>query len=52
VLSFLRLMDDNGDLKLSKAEFVLFMLHNDDILDEKESRIAQWRRQALETIPW
>ena len=46
--AFLRLVDDNGDTKLSKAEFVLFMLHNDDV-DNKESGIA--RREKVANNP-
>ena len=52
VLEFMEQIDENGDMKLSKAEFVLFMLHNDDIVDENDSKIGQWRRNALEKIPW
>ena len=50
--AFLRLIDENGDMKLSKAEFVLFMLHNDNLLDNQESGIAKWREKVLQTIPW
>ena len=32
VLEFMEQIDENGDMKLSKAEFVLFMLHNDIII--------------------
>ena len=45
-------IDENGDMKLSKAEFVLFRLHNDDVVDETDSKVGQWRNHALEKVPW
>ena len=54
VLSFLRAIDENGDMKLSKAEFVLYMLHNDEESESagENSKIGQWRTKALEKVPW
>ena len=51
VMEFMDIMDENGDARLSKAEFVLFMLHNDDMVDETDS-VGKWRKSALECIPW
>ena len=52
VMEFMEQIDENGDMKLSKAEFVLFMLHNDDVVDETDSKVGQWRNHALEKVPW
>jgi len=54
VLNFLQAIDENGDMKLSKAEFVLYMLHNDEESESagNTSKIGQWRTKALEKVPW
>ena len=52
VIEFMDIIDENGDARLSKGEFVLFMLHNDDLVDENDSMIGKWRKLALENIPW
>ena len=51
VMEFMDIMDENGDARLSKAEFVLFILHNDDMVDETDS-VGKWRKSALECSPW
>ena len=52
VMEFMDIIDENGDARLSKGEFVLFMLHNDDLVDETDSMVGKWRKLALESIPW
>eukprot|EP00944_MAST-04C_sp_MAST-4C-sp1_P003966 g3966.t1 len=52
VMEFMDIIDENGDARLSKVEFVLFMLHNDDLVDETDSMVGKWRKLALESIPW